>query len=203
MLAARRRGDRGDPRRFSAIHFLTATLPAASSPRGVSVPVAVFNATSTPGAAHRLADTLRADRVRLGQIGNINASLGLMACTCSTRLAPSAGAAGRTAHSQPHAHDRADPADRSRTPSASTTRSSSSSTEASQPGGDSEHQAFSACPLHGRRGEPRPARGAEAWIALPCSPSPRLSLSAGIAARSGRWRRRRRGAARRGRSAGH
>ncbi|HMD52231.1 MAG TPA: LytR C-terminal domain-containing protein, partial [Solirubrobacteraceae bacterium] len=41
-----------------------------------SVPVAVFNATSTPGAAHRLADTLRADQIQLAQIGNINASLG-------------------------------------------------------------------------------------------------------------------------------
>jgi hypothetical protein len=38
--------------------------------------VAVFNATSTPGAAHRIADELKADRLHLGQIGNIDASLG-------------------------------------------------------------------------------------------------------------------------------
>jgi hypothetical protein len=40
------------------------------------VPVAVFNATGTRGAAHKLAATLKADRIRLSQVGNINASLG-------------------------------------------------------------------------------------------------------------------------------
>jgi polyisoprenyl-teichoic acid--peptidoglycan teichoic acid transferase len=48
---------------------------SSSAPAGSPVPVDVFNATSTPGAAHRLADTLQADRVRLGKIGNITASL--------------------------------------------------------------------------------------------------------------------------------
>jgi len=47
----------------------------SSAPAGSPVPVDVFNATSTPGAAHRLADTLEADRVRLGKIGNITARL--------------------------------------------------------------------------------------------------------------------------------
>jgi hypothetical protein len=59
-----------------AFHFLPAELSSSSTPGGSSVPVAVLNATGTPGAAHRLADTLRSDRVRLGEIGNINASLG-------------------------------------------------------------------------------------------------------------------------------
>ncbi|MCW3069872.1 MAG: LytR family transcriptional regulator [Solirubrobacterales bacterium] len=40
------------------------------------VPVAVFNATGTPGAAQSLAIMLKADRIRLSQVGNINASLG-------------------------------------------------------------------------------------------------------------------------------
>jgi hypothetical protein len=59
-----------------AVHFLHADLFSSSAPRGSSVPVAVFNATSTPGAAHRLADTLKADHIHLSQIGNINANLG-------------------------------------------------------------------------------------------------------------------------------
>ncbi len=50
----------------------SAPLPPRSSP----VPVAVFNATGTRGAAHKLAATLRADRIRLSQVGNINANLG-------------------------------------------------------------------------------------------------------------------------------
>jgi LCP family protein required for cell wall assembly len=58
-----------------ALHFLRSSgSPAASS--HAAVPVAVFNATGTPGAAHQLASTLKADRIRLAQIGNINASLG-------------------------------------------------------------------------------------------------------------------------------
>ena len=40
------------------------------------VPVAVFNATGTPGAAHRVAATLAANHLRIGKIGQIrNASL--------------------------------------------------------------------------------------------------------------------------------
>ncbi|MGA2319858.1 MAG: LCP family protein [Solirubrobacteraceae bacterium] len=59
-----------------AVHFLGPGRSSPSKPRNVPVPVAVFNATSTPGAAHRLADTLKADRIQLGEVGNINANLG-------------------------------------------------------------------------------------------------------------------------------
>jgi hypothetical protein len=59
-----------------AVHFLPAELSSSSTPGRSSVPVAVFNATGTPGAAHRLADTLKADRIHLSEIGNINANLG-------------------------------------------------------------------------------------------------------------------------------
>ena len=59
-----------------AVHFLHTELSSSSTSGDSSVPVAVFNATVTPGAAHRIADELKADRVRLGGIGNINASLG-------------------------------------------------------------------------------------------------------------------------------
>ncbi len=59
-----------------AVHYLGAGSSSSSTPRSSSVPVAVFNATGTPGAAHRLADTLKADRVHLSEVGNINASLG-------------------------------------------------------------------------------------------------------------------------------
>jgi polyisoprenyl-teichoic acid--peptidoglycan teichoic acid transferase len=61
---------------FVGIHFLSVDLSSSSTSRGSSVPVAVFNATSTPGAARRLAYTLRADRIRVSQVGSINASLG-------------------------------------------------------------------------------------------------------------------------------
>jgi LCP family protein required for cell wall assembly len=59
-----------------AVHFLPADLFSSSASHGSPVSVAVFNATSTPGAAHRLADALKADRIHLSEIGNINASLG-------------------------------------------------------------------------------------------------------------------------------
>jgi polyisoprenyl-teichoic acid--peptidoglycan teichoic acid transferase len=59
-----------------AVHFLDTVGSSPSTPAGSSVPVAIFNATGSPGAAHRLADTLRADRIHLSQVGNINASLG-------------------------------------------------------------------------------------------------------------------------------
>jgi hypothetical protein len=38
--------------------------------------VALFNATSTPGAAHGIADQLKAGHIHLAQIGNINVNLG-------------------------------------------------------------------------------------------------------------------------------
>jgi LCP family protein required for cell wall assembly len=41
------------------------------------VPVAIFNATSTPGEAHRIATTLRGNHIRVGKVGDIkSASLG-------------------------------------------------------------------------------------------------------------------------------
>ena len=40
------------------------------------LPVVVFNATPTPGAAHRIAEQLGASHVRVARVGDINASLG-------------------------------------------------------------------------------------------------------------------------------
>jgi hypothetical protein len=59
-----------------AIRLSGAGLFASSASPGSSVPVAVFNATGTPGAAHRLASALKADRIHLGDVGNINVTLG-------------------------------------------------------------------------------------------------------------------------------
>jgi hypothetical protein len=53
-----------------------ATSTPSRLPSRPPIPVAVFNATSTPGAAHGIADQLKAARVQLGEVGNINASLG-------------------------------------------------------------------------------------------------------------------------------
>ncbi len=58
-----------------AVHFTQADRSSSSAPHGL-VPVAVFNATGTPGAARRLADTLKADRIHLNEVGDIHASLG-------------------------------------------------------------------------------------------------------------------------------
>ncbi len=60
---------------FLAVRLLSAgsSHPAQGSP----VPVAVFNATGTPGAAHKIGDALKAHRVRVSKIGDIkNAGLG-------------------------------------------------------------------------------------------------------------------------------
>jgi LCP family protein required for cell wall assembly len=51
-------------------------LGRSSSPRARAVPVAVLNATGKPGAAHRIAGTLRANRIAVAQVGDVNASLG-------------------------------------------------------------------------------------------------------------------------------
>jgi LCP family protein required for cell wall assembly len=62
----------------AAAYFLSGGL-SSSSPapsRGATVPVAVFNATGNANAAHSLVATLKADRIHLGAVGNINASLG-------------------------------------------------------------------------------------------------------------------------------
>ncbi len=51
--------------------------PSSSSrPGGYAIPVAIFNASSSPDAAHRVADTLNGDHVRLGTVGNIHSNLG-------------------------------------------------------------------------------------------------------------------------------
>jgi hypothetical protein len=60
---------------FVAIDLLGSSHSSKSRP-GSAVPVAVFNATNTPAPAQRFAEKLRADRIRLGAVGNINASLG-------------------------------------------------------------------------------------------------------------------------------
>jgi LCP family protein required for cell wall assembly len=49
---------------------------SSTQAQGAPVPVAVFNATGTQGAARQLADSLRAEHIALSQVGNINASLG-------------------------------------------------------------------------------------------------------------------------------
>jgi LCP family protein required for cell wall assembly len=59
-----------------AAHFLHAGPFASATPGGSSVSVSVFNATGTPGAAHRLDATLKTDRVHLGEIGDTSASPG-------------------------------------------------------------------------------------------------------------------------------
>jgi hypothetical protein len=61
-----------------AVHFLGAgpSSSTSASSRGSAVPVAVFNARSTPDAAHELAARLKGYRFRLGTVGNISASLG-------------------------------------------------------------------------------------------------------------------------------
>jgi len=48
---------------------------ATSNSAGTSAPVAVFNATSVSGAAHRVAAALAAQRVQVGSVGDISASL--------------------------------------------------------------------------------------------------------------------------------
>jgi hypothetical protein len=49
---------------------------SSSAPTHGPVPVAVYNATGTPGEAHRVAATLAANHLRIGKIGQIrNASL--------------------------------------------------------------------------------------------------------------------------------
>ncbi len=61
-----------------ALAVLAVSLLGGSGPArraGAAVPVAVFNATGTPGAAHRLAAALRAQHIHLSQVGNIGASL--------------------------------------------------------------------------------------------------------------------------------
>jgi len=67
-----------------AVAAIIAVLAISSHPNvfgssasgATALPVAILNATSTPGAAHRVADRLKADRVHLGLVGNIPISPG-------------------------------------------------------------------------------------------------------------------------------
>jgi LCP family protein required for cell wall assembly len=59
------------------VHELDKGSSSASAPRSSTVPVAVFNATGMPGAAHRIAAMLEADHIHVGKLGDIqNAGLG-------------------------------------------------------------------------------------------------------------------------------
>ena len=59
------------------VHLLNTNSSSPSARRGSAVPVAVFNATGTPSAAHRIAATLKANHVHVGKVGDIkSASLG-------------------------------------------------------------------------------------------------------------------------------
>jgi hypothetical protein len=61
----------------AAAFLLSSGLSSSpSSRRRAAVPVAVFNATGNVSAAHSLVATLKADRIHLGAVGNINANLG-------------------------------------------------------------------------------------------------------------------------------
>ncbi|HEX4010658.1 MAG TPA: LCP family protein [Solirubrobacteraceae bacterium] len=51
-----------------------ATAPAATPPARPTVPVAVLNATQTPDAAGRLAQSLRADGASVSSVGNVTAA---------------------------------------------------------------------------------------------------------------------------------
>jgi polyisoprenyl-teichoic acid--peptidoglycan teichoic acid transferase len=61
---------------LAAVRLLAGGSSSSSASAG-PVPVAVFNATSMPGAAHAVAVTLKANHLRVGRVGNIkNARLG-------------------------------------------------------------------------------------------------------------------------------
>jgi LytR cell envelope-related transcriptional attenuator len=62
----------------AAAYLVSGGLSSSSSAtsRHAAVPVAVFNATGNASAAQGLVATLKADRIHLGAVGNINASLG-------------------------------------------------------------------------------------------------------------------------------
>jgi polyisoprenyl-teichoic acid--peptidoglycan teichoic acid transferase len=57
------------------VHLVHTGSSSRSAPAVSAVPVGVFNATSTPGAAHRIAATLAASHVHVGAVGNITISL--------------------------------------------------------------------------------------------------------------------------------
>ncbi len=57
------------------VHLLQGPSSSPPTPVVPSVAVSVFNATSTPGAAHRIAEKLKTDRIQVGAIANIVISL--------------------------------------------------------------------------------------------------------------------------------
>jgi LCP family protein required for cell wall assembly len=59
---------------FAVVGLLRGGSSAPSAQTGSAVPVAVFNASATPGAAHRIAETLKANRVRVGKVGEIKSA---------------------------------------------------------------------------------------------------------------------------------
>jgi hypothetical protein len=59
-----------------AVHFAAGSPRSSTPPRRSTVPVAVFNATSSGEAAQLITGALRAHRVHVAETGNINASLG-------------------------------------------------------------------------------------------------------------------------------
>ena len=60
---------------FQLLHSGSSSPSSPSTPAVSTFPVAVFNATSTPGAAHRIAARLTAGRVHVGGVGNLSTSL--------------------------------------------------------------------------------------------------------------------------------
>ena len=58
------------------IYALRSSSPSSQGTSGYSIPVAVFNASTSPGAAHRISGRLERDRVRIGEVGSIHTNLG-------------------------------------------------------------------------------------------------------------------------------
>jgi polyisoprenyl-teichoic acid--peptidoglycan teichoic acid transferase len=56
------------------VYLLTRSSSSPAAQQGSAVPVAVFNATGTPGAAHGIATTLHANHVRVGKVGDITSA---------------------------------------------------------------------------------------------------------------------------------
>ena len=61
---------------FAAVHLSGGGGSVAPSRPVLTVPVAVFNASSTPGAAAGIAHTLQAHHITIGTVGDVNANTG-------------------------------------------------------------------------------------------------------------------------------
>ena len=57
------------------IYVLPSGSSSPSAPSGFAIPVAIYNATGSPGAARGIAGTLKANRVPVGRVGDLNANL--------------------------------------------------------------------------------------------------------------------------------